>query len=106
MDYTIHEAAQLLGIDIKTLNRWLKAVGIRPRVDPSDRRRRLLTQDDLSAISSRLRRDLARRSPETAATDVVNQRLDALERSVQSLWQRLSQHAIVEQSEVQHAGSA
>ena len=51
--YTKREAAQKLGIDRKTLDKWLKASGIEPARDGRDGRLRVLSEEDVRTIRER-----------------------------------------------------
>jgi len=53
--YTLRQTTQIVGIDTKTLKRWLVDLAIVPTSDPSDQRRRLLTEDHLQLLLAHAR---------------------------------------------------
>ena len=99
--YTLDQAASLLGLRTPwMLRKCLKNASISPVSSPGDRRRKLLTDDDLDAL--RRTRDtlwpLARSAPQVTAQPVdvggrTFARLEALERRVASLEMQLARRA-------------
>lgn len=58
MLFTIQEAQDLLGVDQKTLRKWMKRSEIEPIQDAVDQRRRLINEDQLKLLARVHRRDL------------------------------------------------
>lgn len=56
MLYTLQEAANLLGVEQKTLRKWVKDSGIEPVPDHADQRRRLLDDEQVETLRSRYHR--------------------------------------------------
>jgi transposase-like protein len=52
--YTIRDAARSIGVDPKTLHRWLGRVDITPGKSPLDRRFKLVSQEDLQQLKGNL----------------------------------------------------
>lgn len=82
-EYRLLEAAQLLGIDYKTLRRLLDRAKIIPKRDEIDRRRQLLTQRQVDQLTHLQRRGSER------SIDALNERLAALEENNRILHQEL-----------------
>lgn len=80
-EYRLLEAAQFLSMDYKTLRRLLDVAKITPRRDDIDRRRQLLTQQQVDQIA-RLHRRGGERS-----IDALTERLAALEENCRILQQ-------------------
>lgn len=78
---TLQDGARELRINVKTLKRWLAIEGIHPTEDARDRRRKLITRDELSRIGELIGDvpDLRITTPSDAA------RFAALEQQVQLL---------------------
>lgn len=70
MQYTLQETARLLGIDSKTLKRKLQRAQIVPTPDDIDRRRMLLSEEQLA----RLAQVMGRTVPETQTGSDVQAR--------------------------------
>jgi MerR-like DNA binding protein len=79
VEYTLQEAARYLGIDSKTLKRWMELAGIEPEQDTLDRRRLLLTQAQVDEIARLYRRTSGRED----RIDQIERRLTSLEEEMQ-----------------------
>ena len=58
MQFTLQETARILGIDTKTLKRKLQRAEIVPTPDTIDRRRLLLSEEQLAHLTELMGRDL------------------------------------------------
>ncbi len=86
--YTLRDARERLGVDHKTLLRWLKHAGITPLQGDRDRRQRLLTEAQLAELGTLFGRPPESPSGELdvrVALDALGQRVSALERIVERL---------------------
>ena len=54
--YTLREAAQVLGIDFKTLKKRIDQAKVAPERDPADQRARLLSREDVAKLAHIRRR--------------------------------------------------
>jgi DNA-binding transcriptional MerR regulator len=78
---TLQDAAHELGISVKTLRRWADLEGMHPAEDPHDRRRRLISHDELGRL-----KQLCREVPSMKmSSETTESRLEALERQVSLL---------------------
>ena len=91
--YTKREASEKLGIDRKTLDKWLEASGIEPSRDGRDGRLRVLSEDDVRMIRERYadRHTFSAsftHRPQTVHTSAAD--LDELRAQVAALQQQLA----------------
>ena len=56
MVHTLQEAANMLGVEQKTLRKWVKDTGIQTQPDDVDLRRRLLDDEQVEILRNRYRR--------------------------------------------------
>jgi hypothetical protein len=88
---SIQEACLALAIDQTTLYRWLAQADITPRTDAYDKRRRVLTQEQVSTLAQIHRRPLSRdfaASPKQSETDI---RLAAQQKEIEDLKRRVDE---------------
>lgn len=70
--YTLRGAAQVLGIDFKTLKKRLATTNIAPAQDPTDQRARLLTRDDVRTLGLVRRRLFGGADADTSGARVLD----------------------------------
>ena len=102
--HTVRQAAQLLGIDTKTLQKRIKTMGLIPIVPEYDQRLRMLSQEQVETLSQTLRSSaLSLRDGDTATTTVerirtLELRLDKAEETMNSQLEEIRQLKVELQS--------
>lgn len=89
MEYTLQEAAELLGVDQKTLRKWLKESSMAPIPDDVDLRRRLLRHEQLEELARKHRRSLRPDDAIQATVKALQRQVADLTRAVLSLEARI-----------------
>jgi DNA-binding transcriptional MerR regulator len=79
--FTLQDAAHELGVNVKTLKRWVDIEGMQPIEDPRDRRRRLISRDELN----RLKQLFGEVPSLKTAPPTLEARMEALEQQVSLL---------------------
>lgn len=82
--YSLREVQYHLGIDDVTLWRWMRAAGVKPRLDPGDYRRRRLSEAQLIELAQRHHR-LVVIQQENARLSDIEARIYVLEQEVLAL---------------------
>lgn len=82
--HSLSDAAAQLGVDPKTLTRWLTKQDMQPIIDPADRRIRRITDAQLKRLSRIKNRALPGTSPESTWEQLAEQ-VRALQETVYSL---------------------
>lgn len=85
MQYTLHETASMLGVEQKTLRKWVKDSGIEPVPDDVDQRRRLLDDQQIEILRNRYRRNARKQDDLVMMLHSMQQQVDALTHAITSL---------------------
>ncbi len=89
MQYTLQEAAERLGVEQKTLRKWIREASLEPALDEFDLRRKLLTEDQLQELAHRHRRPIVDASDLHALVRSLQRQVADLRQSVSGLEARL-----------------
>ncbi len=88
---SIQEACLALAIDQATLYRWLAQAGITPQADAYDKRRRVLTQEQVSTLAQIHRRPLSRDLAAGVTQSETDIRLAAQQKEIEDLKRRVDE---------------
>lgn len=85
MPKTLQEAATTLGVEQKTLRKWMRDTGIAPAQDDVDLRRRLLSDEQIDVLRNRYRRSAQTQDELASLVRSLQQQVAALTKAVTSL---------------------